>query len=173
MASKQHKIISRVIAEIVKEYSFVTKNGYNCLEGDSTLKLSDPTSHSRAMIEYTPDFVIKRNLTTHTYYLIVFEIITDQADTKTMADVARVLACREIKRAIFVSTSGEKSTETERIVSTLTGLYKKRFQKTKKDDVVDIRQVTVYPSDSTDKIKKEILDYIKDILPKKQKKCIK
>ena len=157
MASEYHKTIPIVLREIIKDYKSLSSKGYLSVEEENVIKIYDPTPKSRSMIEYEPDFIIKRNISPSTYFLIVFEVLSNQDDIKAMADIARILSTRKIKRAIFLSTNGTKKEETDRIVKTLKGSYKKRFNKTEKDDVIDILSLEIF----TLKTKKKIKEHIK------------
>ncbi|MDD5181829.1 MAG: hypothetical protein PHC66_01505 [Candidatus Nanoarchaeia archaeon] len=169
MACSRHKLLRGIVKKIVLEYNQTGTDGsYDLLEQQDVIKLSDPTRHSRLMLEYDPDSVIKRNLSLHSYYYIVFEVISKQKADKTMADIARILAQSEIKRALFLTTSDEKKIETDTIVKTLQALYKKRFSR-RGTDLINIQVLQILDSDGIDEIKSLIINEIKDLLPPKSR----
>jgi hypothetical protein len=171
MASKTHHLIKRIVREIIKEYNF-NRKGIPVLEEANVIKLNDPDS--KEVIEYKPDFILRRNLTKHTYYFVIFEVIEDQTDTKTMADIARVLAKSEINKAIFISCNPKKLKETDRIISVLLGSYKDVFRKKKKDEIINIVSKEWFKSkkkfEETFINKRMILEELKNYLPKKMQK---
>lgn len=137
MAGSPHSIAKAALREIICENNKKHIN-YCTLQEVKSIKINDPDS--KHVIDYYPDFIIKRNLSANTYYYIVFEVIDKQQDHKTMADIARILAKPEIKRAIFICASGTKK-ETDRIVHALLGAYKERFSKKKKNDIINLATI--------------------------------
>ncbi|MCK4997156.1 hypothetical protein KAS08_02535 [Candidatus Pacearchaeota archaeon] len=155
MASLHHHTIKKIINNLIKDYSQLDKI--------KTIKLNDPDS--KGVIEYEPDYIIKRNISKHSYYFLVFEVIDGQSDIKTMADIARIIGKPEIRKAIFISCNKKKGEETDRIISALVGSYKSRFKK-KRKDIIDISSRQILKSDTYEEVEKVILDELKSFLPK-------
>ena len=164
MISDHHAIIKKILDGIVREYSSDNKP-FPIIEKIRLIKLNDPDS--KAVIDYEPDYVIQRNISKHSYYYIVFEIIHGQDDIKTMADIARILGKTEIRKAIFISCSGKKKEETDRIISVLIGRYKKRFRKKSRKDIINIVSRELLSGDSPKDIRNMIIKEIKRYLPRR------
>lgn len=162
MASLNHHNITKILDKVVRSNS--------CFKTVKKIKIIDDDSNK--VIEYDPDYVIKRIISNHTYYLVVFEVIEGQADIKTMADIARIIAKPEIKKAIFLC-SNAKMAETERISSTLIGSYKERFEKRKKNEIIDISIREVLPSMTEDELEKLINEEVEEFLPREVKSGVK
>ena len=154
MASANHHHITKILNKIVKSYS--------CLRTIKKINILDITHKS---IDYDPDYVIKRILSENTYYFVIFEVIEGQSDTKTMADIARILAKPEIKKAIFIC-SKNKVAETKRIADALIGAYKDRFEKRNKKQVINISIRELLPTDKEVELENIILEELKPFLPK-------
>ena len=162
MASNTHKAMKMFIDLHLKKYYRVNNRSFPIAEKVRIIKINDPDSKN--LIDYEPDYAIKRNVSRHSYYYIVFEIIDSQKDIKTMADIARILAVPEIKKVIFISCSKEKGEETDRIISALIGAYKSRFRK-KRKEVMDIVSKEVLPSDTVENIYKMLFKELKSYFP--------
>lgn len=162
IASKNHRLVKEILDKIIKEYSQKNKP-FPILEKIKTIKLNDPDT--KEVIDYEPDYAIQRNISKHSYYYVVFEVIDGQRDYKTMADVARILAKPEIRKAIFLSGSSWKKRETDRITSVLIGCYKNRFRKKSKKDIINLASKQILKTDTKEEIKKMILKEIKQFLP--------
>ena len=139
---------------MVKQYSY--------LRTEKKIKIMDKDTN--AVIDYDPDYVIKKHLSIHTYYFIVFEIIDKQGNEKTIADLARILATPEIRKAVFISCSEKKKKETDEIISAILGSYKDRFQKRNKKELIDISSKLISPSDSEETLEKMVMAELKPFL---------
>ncbi|MDD5111861.1 MAG: hypothetical protein PHG85_04905 [Candidatus Altiarchaeota archaeon] len=169
MAGKTHQRTISVIKRIFNEYSH-RKGELELLEREDCFKLPDPNRGSKYVVEYRPDFIIKRNISGTKYEYIVFEVIDNQSIDKTTADIARLLARGNIKKVLFLICNGlnnkeSKFEETERISKTLINSYKKRFNKKKTTDVLNLKSIQIYSKDNDEEIKKVILKEIKYLLP--------
>ena len=156
MASKHHKIIPKLLNDLIKDYP--------CLKKVRCLKLNDP--NSKKVIEYMPDYIIKRDISSHSYYFVIFEIIDRQPDVKTIADICRIIAKPEIKKAIFISCSKKKKEETDRLISVIVGNYKDRFNKRNNKEILDISSREINAKDNEETISNLIYEELKIFLPK-------
>ena len=155
MASNIHKAIAPIIDKIIKDFNECKKI--------KLIIINDEDSKNR--IDYCPDYIIKRKISNFSHYYIVFEVIDNQTDVKTMADVCRIVAEPCIRKAIFISCIDKKKEETDRIVTSLLDAYKRRFEKKRKKDIIDIASIQVKKQDKKEDIEKIILKEIKQFLP--------
>lgn len=174
MAKDNHKRIIKIIQGIFDEYC-IDKCGVLPIEKEDTLKINDP--NSKAVIDYVPDFVIKRNISKHTHYFIVFEVVEGQTDDKTMADISRLIALGDaVKKALFIVVGEDddnikfketKFEKTKRISLTLVGAFKKRFMRKRNNkDIINLSVIEIPYSKEDSFIKSEIKKEIKQFLPK-------
>lgn len=156
MASISHHNLTKILDKIVKNNS--------CFKTIKKIKIIDDDTNR--IIDYDPDYAIKRVISNHTYYILVFEVIEGQSDTKTMADIARIIAKQEIKKAVFICSNQKKLEETKRIASALLGSYKDRFEKKNKNEIIDISIRELLPTDTEVELEKIVLEELKPFLPK-------
>jgi len=159
MASDHHTKIPEIIDSIVIAY----KN-YGVKRFRQKIKVDDP--YSSAFINYKPDYTIERTPTNFTGYFIVFEIISDQHSDKTAHDLLKIIGKRNIRKAIFISTTPEKKKETDKILAIHLGQLKSKFKLRTKKELQDISSLEIKKDDPDEKIRKRIYDELLPVFPK-------
>ena len=165
MASVIHETIKKELKSYFRKLEKENDRPFPTIELIDGMKINDPCPGSKDVLNYQPDCCVRRNISRNSHYLIVFEILDSQEDIKAMADIARILSTREIKKAIFISCSKEKKKETDNTISCLIGSYKSRFRKKKKGDIMDIisREISkleVVKKSVKELVEKELMNYI-------------
>jgi hypothetical protein len=163
IAGRHHSIVKKIMRQLVKENN-KSHSDYSILEEKNEIKINDPDS--KHVIDYDPDFIIKRNKDCHSYYFIVVEVIDKQQDSKTMADFVRILAKPEIRKALFICCNSKAKKETDRIVDVLMGACKERFKKKKRDNLYQLTTMEwIKPKNKKDEFKINKKEIFKDLKP--------
>lgn len=163
MASELHQGIIRFIDDYVKQSVELNGRSFPIAEKVRTIKINDPDS--KHVVDYSPDYAIKRNKDRHSFYYVVIEVLNKQPDYKTMTDMIRIMAHPQIRKAIFISCNKEKKKETDRILGALIGSLKNKLKKNSRKEVLDIVSREALPDDTVLDFLEMLENELKDFLP--------